>query len=316
MRTIPRACLSFDLDTAADHLQGYGHGESTPSKDDPVYARALPRILESLASHQLRATFFVIARDAEAQARHLREIVQRGHEVASHSFQHQLPFSARPASEIELELRRSKETLEEVIGKKVVGFRAPGWDLDPATLDIVRRVGFQYDASIFPGPFLPLLRFATWWKGARRREHLRMTTWRWLAAPRRFHIRSVGGSNIVEFPLTLAPISGFPLYRTMAAYIGDARLARLVRWSRRFGRELSFPAHGVDFLDVDEDELDPRLRVHPGLGEALAARSARWELWLEEIRDLYRFAPFAELARELRSKSEVTREDSTRSPSD
>ncbi|MEQ8767384.1 MAG: polysaccharide deacetylase family protein [Planctomycetota bacterium] len=302
MKPRPRATLSFDLDTAADHLQGYGHGVAEPEEEDPVYRLALPRILDSLDGAGLKATFFVIARDAETQAERLQEVARRGHEIASHSWSHSQPFVSGPEERLEAELTESRTALESASGSEVVGFRAPGWDLRPPVLERLGQAGYEYDASVFPGPFLPLLRLATWWLGTRSPAIFRMATFRHVFARRHFHLRKLStGRTLVEFPLTLTPILGWPLYRTMESYLGASRLERCVCFAARLGRDLSFPGHGMDFLGIDEDGVDERLRRHPGMGSPLAERLEHWKQWMDTMAPRFRFATFREHARELAS---------------
>jgi polysaccharide deacetylase family protein (PEP-CTERM system associated) len=108
--------------------------------------------LEKLARHQVRATFFIVADVAERFRQLIRDIHRAGHEVASHGWDHQRLHRLTPASFRE-DLRRSKDSLEDITGEAVLGFRAPTFSLMACTswaVDILAASGIQYDSSIFP----------------------------------------------------------------------------------------------------------------------------------------------------------------------
>ena len=64
----------------------------------------MPRLVDLLDRVGLKATLFVIARDAEAEAELWQNAARRGHEIASHSLTHPLPFSTLPADQMHREL--------------------------------------------------------------------------------------------------------------------------------------------------------------------------------------------------------------------
>src|SRR6185437_13345643 len=77
---------------------------------------------------------------------------QAGHEVASHSWDHQRVHNFTPAT-FRADVRRSKDALEQVTGEEVVGFRAPTFSIVRPTLwaiDELAELGMRYDSSIYP----------------------------------------------------------------------------------------------------------------------------------------------------------------------
>jgi polysaccharide deacetylase family protein (PEP-CTERM system associated) len=110
------------------------------------------RVLELLERTRCRATFFVLGWVAEREPSLIREIVQAGHELACHSHLHR-PLYQLSLSEFREDLRRSRGTIEEVGGVKVVGFRAPTFSITSRSLwalEVLAEEGFEYDSSIFP----------------------------------------------------------------------------------------------------------------------------------------------------------------------
>lgn len=114
--------------------------------------RNLDQMLEMLNAHGVQATFFWLGWMAERHPRLVRKCQEEGHEIASHGYEHILPYKVgqKPFRE---DLERAKKILEDLIGTEVKGFRAPGFGIKDDTawvFDEIRAVGHTYDSSIFP----------------------------------------------------------------------------------------------------------------------------------------------------------------------
>jgi polysaccharide deacetylase family protein (PEP-CTERM system associated) len=110
------------------------------------------RMLELLARHNVRATFFVLGWVAERVPGLVRTLQSAGHEIACHGLTHQLVYKQSPALFRE-ETLRSKSMLEDLSGTKVRGYRAATYSITNKSLwalDILQELGFEYDSSIFP----------------------------------------------------------------------------------------------------------------------------------------------------------------------
>jgi len=109
-------------------------------------------LLDLLARHNARATFFVLGWVAQRQAGLIRTIVRAGHEIASHGWDHaRVTDQTRP--QFRDSVRRTKEVLEDITGVPVLGFRAPSFSIVPGSewaLDILVEEGYGYDSSLFP----------------------------------------------------------------------------------------------------------------------------------------------------------------------
>jgi peptidoglycan/xylan/chitin deacetylase (PgdA/CDA1 family) len=100
------------------------------------------RLLEALAKHGVRATFFLIGRYVEQRRDIAREIVQSGHVVGNHTFTHpNLIFCS--ARQTRRELERCHQILTDAVGEHSRLFRPPFGGRRPATLQIARAVGLQ-----------------------------------------------------------------------------------------------------------------------------------------------------------------------------
>ena len=110
------------------------------------------RMLDILDESNVKATFFVLGWVAEHHPNIVKEIQKRGHELASHGYNHRLIYDLSKG-EFREETQRSKRLLEDLTGEKVIGYRAASFSIIKKTLwalDILVEEGFEYDSGIFP----------------------------------------------------------------------------------------------------------------------------------------------------------------------
>ena len=100
------------------------------------------RLLEVLARHEVKATFFFIGRYVEQRPDIAREVVKAGHVVGNHTFTHPL-LIFKAASEIEAELDACERALNEAVGEHSNLFRPPFGGRRPAVLSIARSLGLE-----------------------------------------------------------------------------------------------------------------------------------------------------------------------------
>ncbi len=170
-------------------------------------------ILELFASHDVKATFFCLGWVAERHPSLLRAIVDSGHEVASHGYDHRRVFELDPES-FAADLIRTKMILEDCAGQPVVGYRAPSFSIganNAWALDVLANQGYAYSSSIYPI----------------RHDHYGMPS-----APR-FAFRH-GDGGMIEIPLTTVkwagrtlPCSGGGYFRLLPYGLSRAMMRRV-----------------------------------------------------------------------------------------
>jgi peptidoglycan/xylan/chitin deacetylase (PgdA/CDA1 family) len=134
--------LTFDNLGEVTALQRGEWPEGAPLGEHWSVTESLPRILRALAEAGVEATFFVEGLNAELYPDTLREIAAAGHEVGLHGWCHEPWGELEPWHEREL-LERSVNAFN-ALGLSPQSFRPPGGDLTPASLDLLRELGFRW----------------------------------------------------------------------------------------------------------------------------------------------------------------------------
>jgi polysaccharide deacetylase family protein (PEP-CTERM system associated) len=230
-------------------------------------------LLDLLARHETRATFFVLGWVAERQAELIRAIARAGHEIASHGWDHARVTHQTPL-QFRTSVRRTKDVLENVSGAPVLGFRAPSFSIVPGlewALDILIEEGYRYDSSLFP-----IRRPGYGYPGALPDPH-------WLERP---------AGRIAEIPPTTLSWCGLRLPAAGGAYFrllpyGVVRAA--FRQGDRCGVPGTFYIHPWE-LDPAQPRLDvswlTRVRHYGGLrGTAQRLERLLTEFQFTAIRD-------------------------------
>ncbi|MCC6197558.1 MAG: DUF3473 domain-containing protein [Burkholderiales bacterium] len=112
----------------------------------------IDRILAMLAEHGAHATFFTLGWIAERHPALVRRVVDEGHEVASHGYEHRRA-NEQGYGEFLADIRLAKAILEDVTGVAVDGYRAPSFSIGPANewaFDCIAEAGYRYSSSIYP----------------------------------------------------------------------------------------------------------------------------------------------------------------------
>ena len=106
------------------------------------------KILDLLDSfdHTPKATFFILGWVARKVPELVRAVAEKGHEVASHGYHHDLVDTLDRRRFLE-DLRYSKHLLEDISGRAVNGYRAPNFSISQDTIHLVKEAGYRYDSS-------------------------------------------------------------------------------------------------------------------------------------------------------------------------
>jgi polysaccharide deacetylase family protein (PEP-CTERM system associated) len=114
--------------------------------------RNTDRLLDLFAESGTKATFFTLGWVAERHPRLVRRMVDEGHEVASHGFEHRRADS-QTADEFRADIVKTKRLLEDVGGAPVRGYRAATFSIGPKNwwaYTVLAEAGYAYSSSLFP----------------------------------------------------------------------------------------------------------------------------------------------------------------------
>jgi polysaccharide deacetylase family protein (PEP-CTERM system associated) len=248
--------LSVDVEDwfqvgAFEDVIARGEWESIKTRvEDNVY-----RVIDLFAEADVRATFFTLGWVAQRHPNMIRRIVDAGHEIASHGYDHARVFTFSPAEFAE-DIRKAREVIENCSGVQVTGYRAPSFSIDhrtPWAFAELAEQGYAYSSSVAPVVH----------------DH-----YGWPEAPR-FAFRPLASSPLIELPVTTAMLGG----RRVAA--GGGGFFRVLpygfsRWAirqvnRREGRPAVFYFHpwevDPDQPRVDHASLRSRFRHYTGLAK-------------------------------------------------
>ena len=152
--------ISVDLEDwfCVHNLQGVIRREDWDSCELRV-SESTRRLIRLFDKHQTKATFFVLGWVAERLPDLIKELEDRGHEIAIHGYNHLLLTEITP-SEFDEDLARALEVIARCgIRSQPLGFRAPSFTMVKSTkewaLPLLEKYQFKYDSSVFPIGFHP-----------------------------------------------------------------------------------------------------------------------------------------------------------------
>jgi polysaccharide deacetylase family protein (PEP-CTERM system associated) len=153
MEQVMQNALTIDLEDYY-HVSAFrenvapGDWSSQPSRVE----RNTSLLLDLLDEAGCKATFFTLGWVAEQHPGIVRQVAERGHEIACHSMRHRIVFEMKP-EEFREDTLQAKRLLEDCSGTPVRGYRAPSFSITQDSLwalGILAELGFTYDSSIFP----------------------------------------------------------------------------------------------------------------------------------------------------------------------
>lgn len=141
--------LTFDVDAEAAILAcGRRYAQHAMTMSHQAYGPevGLPRLLEMLDELSVPATFFVPGWVAEQRPGLAAGIVERGHEVAHHSYSHRPPTDLTPQEE-RADFERGLAVFQSQ-GIEIFGYRAAHWAATAQSPELIAEYGLVYDSSL------------------------------------------------------------------------------------------------------------------------------------------------------------------------
>ena len=233
------------------------------------------KLLDILASANVKATFFVLGYIAEKHPGLVRSIEAEGHEIGTHGYSHSLIYQQTPGV-FRDEMLRAVNFLQDLTGSAVLGHRAPFFSITKDSLwafEVLGECGIKYDSSVFP-----------------------VVNYRYgiADAPRFPYQISENGYNFTEFPISTLKFAGTTIPIAGGAYfrIYPYQLSKqFLKAANREGHPFVFYLHPWE-LDPDH----PRIKMPRRVAQLthyfnLGATERRFKKLLAD----FRFAPMKDV---------------------
>ncbi len=301
MSSRPLASLSLDLDNKWAYLRAAGRDNWETSES--YFQRAIENIVGTLGSLDLPLTVFLVGRDLanDQDVESIRAFDSLTKwEAANHSLNHLPWMHTMSDAEIDMEISETHERIIKATGHTPVGFRGPGFSCPEQVLRVLHRLGYQYDASIFPTSMAPIARAVflarTKLKGEQREKAKKLYGgFSAMRNPNRPHQRDLpppayhlktdlNVGQMWEVPVTVLPLLRTPIHFSYLTFVAGHSVTvaktyfrSALAMCRQFGVAPSLLLHPPDFLGC-EDDVD--LAYFPGMKMKRAAKLEfmRWAL--------------------------------------
>lgn len=243
-----KPCISIDVE---DWLQ------STWDRNLPISqisAENTLKLLDILDELSITTTMFIQGKFARAFPNIVKQINNCGHEVASHGYAH-IEIFEQTQAEFREDLLISKNIIEDLISKKIIGYRAPDFSITKKSLwafEILAELGFEYDSSVFPI------------------KHSRYGICNFSSEPIKIKLKN--GSTITEYPIATfrvfnknLPIGGGGYHRLIPGLIFRAIASHVIK-----SQQFIFYCHPYEFNSEEfsniKADIPIFLKLHQGMG--------------------------------------------------
>jgi hypothetical protein len=278
--------------------------ETFPSYLDVV----LPVTLDVLDKLGIKITFFIVGQDASIEKNHkvLRMIVDRGHEVANHSFHHESWLKTYSKEKIEEEIRIAEEAIFTATGKRTNMFRGPGFSWSNDLLEVLEKRNYIFDASLLPTYISPLMRKYYFMKSNLSKEEkesrkelfgsfkesfypLKPYTWE---LPNK--------KKLMEIPVTTMPVFKIPFHQSYLLYISNISTGLMklylhfaIMMCKITRTQPSFLLHPLDLIGKDHV---PQLAFFPGMNILSTRKLEIFETAMNILKKNFELLPMGEFA--------------------
>jgi peptidoglycan/xylan/chitin deacetylase (PgdA/CDA1 family) len=147
-------CLSFDFDGMSDWIGTMKSNNPSEISRGEFGVVGVPRVLDLLKRHEIRATFFIPGHSALAYPDLVCRVRDEGHEIGHHGWVHENPANFNLDGE-RANFQRGLDALDKAAGVTPRGYRSPAADFSVNTIDVLREFGMLYDSSCSGSDFSP-----------------------------------------------------------------------------------------------------------------------------------------------------------------
>ena len=256
------------------------------NNDEDFFRFTAQEFSKIFKKHNIKSTFFFIGQDLEKKKNSddVKALYDEGHEVGNHTYTH--PFGFRKCSYREKydELRKTDRILKKITGSDVTGYRAPCYDYDDSQRDILIKLGYSYDSSVFPSFFNMPLKLL--WKvyGKRDSGFGRLG---FSFKP----LRPYDDNGLLELPITMTPIIRIPFYTTPLLMLGKRFFDILYKRTKKH-KTIVFEFHSIDLASNNT-----KIPKHLVLQKSLQERIALIDYFIDRIKEDFKIMPLEGISR-------------------
>jgi hypothetical protein len=300
------ASISLDLDDQWSYMKVHGDEgwESFPSYLDVV----LPITLDVLDKLDIKITFFVVGQDAAIEKNHkvLRSIVDRGHEIANHSFHHESWLKTYSKEKIEAEIENAEEAILKATGKRTNMFRGPGFSWSNDLLEVLQKRNYIFDASLLPTYISPLMRKYYFAKSNLSKEEKESRkelfgSFRESFYPLKPYTWELPNKKtLLEIPVTTMPVFKIPFHQSYLLYISNISTG-LMKFYLKFAIMMckitrTQPSYLLHPLDLIGKDVVPQLSFFPGMNILSPRKLEIFETAMTILKKNFELLPMGEFA--------------------
>ncbi len=289
----PFASLSLDLDNIWSYLKI--HGNYNWRKYQTYFDIFIPDFVNLLDEHNLRITFFIVGRDVQdSNIDYIKLINEKNHDIANHSFNHEPWLHTYPEEKIKREILETEERIVKITGKKVIGFRSPGFCFSSKIIKVLIENNYLYDASILPTYIGPFARSYYFLRSDLTREEKNKRNILFgrfkdgLMSIKPYYYVLGYHKKILEIPITTIPLLKLPFHLSYLIYLSrfSIKLMRTylktaILLCKIMKVEPSFLLHPLDLLGRDQV---PELIFFPGMDIEKTKKQLLFKMVIEELK--------------------------------
>lgn len=266
--------IHVDMDSPKTLLNFYNlqHISYSRQQLETFYQLSFERMLDFFRKNNIKASLFAVGEELESSEviRELfKDAANEGHEIENHTYTHPFGLAKLPEDEVRLEIERCSAIIEEVTGRRPIGFRSPGYSNDTFLINLLHELGFKYDSSGFWSVMNPILKLGQrflypesqtkdgfgYISRQLPKEPYYPSKFDWLT-PADFK------GEILEFPLPRTFKIGLPFYHTFNLWMPKLYAHTVAKHIQR--SHLVYLMHFIEFADLSDD-LPQALGIHPNI---------------------------------------------------
>ena len=259
MKKTKNILLTFDLEEFDLPLEY--HEEISDKEQIGISRNGLKNLLKILNKQQVIATFFVTAKFALANKKLVKQLSKK-HEIALHGLMHSDDYRHMKEDLALKRLSRGKKLVEKIIGKNVIGFRAPRFHIKK--IKLLPTIGIKYDSSLHP-TYIPGI-YNNFFTEREIHKH----------------------GKLIEVPISVTSLLRLPLFWFAFRNLGLAYSKFCTNWCFLDSRYVMLLFHPWEFVDLNSSGFKLPAYIKRDTGRILSGKLDSYIRWAK--RKCYKFS--------------------------